>query len=141
MNLRMIPLDFTRDGKPRDGLLHAAACAFYKKEFGEEPNFAGYGKAWVVVQDSKDVLGLAGMTSIVDVPLFHVTPPTMDKEGMKIAQAVRDIATWRLHAHLEDVGLRGSTVLIYVSPKTERFWRKYLAKIKAEPAHRYSLII
>src|SRR5260221_9897068 len=134
--MRMVPLDFRRDGTPRDAKLLADASDFYKDEFTVEPDFASFAKAWVALRDDGLILGLTGVISVVDIPLFHIKPPTMDKEGLRLAEAARDMAVARIHAHLEDTGLTGSTAVIGVDPKAERFWKKFLCKIGATPANR-----
>ena len=140
LNIRMIPLDFLRDGTPRNPQLVDEAAAFYRAEFHREPEFQSFAKVWVLGDDN-GILGLTGLVSVCDCPLFHIVPKTMDKSGLRIAEAARDLAVWRMKSHLEDSGLSGSQVLIYVSPTVERLWHRFLGRIGAVPANRWSLTI
>lgn len=135
----MVPVDFV-EGRPRDEKLYAAACRYYEDQFGRKNDFRGYAKAWVAL-DGETVVGLAGIQVAMDCSLFHCPPRNMTKEAIREAEQVRDMMIWRLHANLEDGGFRGMEVLIYVAEQAERFWRRFLKKIGARPANRYTLTI
>lgn len=146
VTLKMTPIDMFED-KPRDEKLYAAMQEYSRKEFGEEINCRHYLRVWVVTCSSKDapdcfqVVAVSALRNTPDCPMFHVTPPTEDKEGMQIAHQARDMMVMRLHGHLEDLGMRGANVLIHVSEKAERYWRGFLNKIKAKPSNRWEMKI
>ena len=126
---------------PRDAKLLADASEFYRTEFNTAPEFTNFAKVWAILGDDGLILGLTGVTSVVDCPLFHIKVPSMDKKGLRQAEAARDMAVWRMHSHLEDSGLSGTNALIYVSPETERYWHRFLDRIHATPAHRWEMRI
>ena len=145
--LRMMPVDVDREGNPRDTKIGAALQAYAEKEFGAPIVFTYYLRVWVMLRMRNDdpeyyeVMGVFGLRNTPDCALFHVTAPTNDKEGLKFAEQARDMAVFRLYSYLEDIGQRGNTVLIYVSEQGQRYWRRFLSKIKATPANRFSLKI
>jgi len=136
----MAPLDFV-DGKPRDGLLFGKAKEYYKEQFGAEPNFLAYAKVWVVWNEKQEIVGISGLQAAVDCPLFHCPPIQQTKEGLRAAEAVRDLMVKRLHEYLEDTGHGGQDVLIFVSETAARIWRRFLNRIGATPANRWRLTI
>lgn len=140
--IRMHPIEFTPDGKPRDVPLHAAAVSYFKTQFGYEPDFRKYGKAWAVVDlESQTIVGLGGLETVIDCTLFHCPPVEQTKDGLRRAEQVRDLMVGRMMAHLEDTGFIGSQVLIYVSEMAERIWHGFFKRIGATKANRYSLPI
>ena len=142
--IRIVPIDL-KDGIPRDAKLAAALQAYCLKEFGRELAFDYYYRLWVVLltraedPDYYEVIGTSAIRYIPDCPMFHVSAPTKDKEGLRIAEQARDMMVYRLHSYLTDLGHAGSFVLIYVSQTAQRYWRRFLLKIKAEPAERFAL--
>jgi hypothetical protein len=145
--LRMTPIDVDRDGNPRDEKLGAAVQIFCQKELGEPLVFSYYIRVWALLAvrpddaDYLEVIGVTGIRNTPDCSLFHIVPLTADKPGLKLAEQARDLAVYRLYSYLEDVGQKGNTVLIFVSESAQRYWRRFLKKIKAEPANRFSLKI
>jgi hypothetical protein len=144
MNLKMATIDFV--GKePRDAQLYSAVQEYAKNEFGEELHFDYYARAWaaLAVEESGKyvVIGVLGIRNAIDVCTFHVTPLTMDKDGLKLAEQARDMMMYRGTAYLQDLGNSGNVVLIHVSATAERYWRRFLAKIGATPAERYQVKI
>lgn len=146
-SLRITPVDLGVDGKPRDGKLATAVQEYAKKEFGREIDFTYYVKVWAIlatrVVDAEyyEVIGITAIRNQADCQVFHITAPTEDREGAALAMQARDMAVMRMYGYLEDLGMRGSTVLIYVSEKAQPFWKKFLNRIKAEPANRWELKI
>lgn len=143
MCLKVTPIDFYQDGKPRDPALFGAVQEFAKDQFGSELVFPCYAKVWATTIRDDDkvlrVIGLVGTRAAVDICLFHVIPPTADKEGLRIAERGRDLMYVRIHDYLEDLGHTGNTVLCFVAETAERYWRRFLLKIGARPAHRYEI--
>lgn len=144
--LRMTPIDLDAQGNPKDARLGTAVQEYAKKEFGAPLYFSFYMRCWAIIMENGDseyfkVIGVIGTRQTLDVPLFHITVPTLDKEGMKVAEQARDMAVYRLHSFLCDFGNAGQNVLIYVSEKTERYWRRFLGKLKAKPAQRYEMTL
>ena len=148
MNVVLRPLDFNAAGEPVDGALHAAAQVFCEKEFGAKRDFKYYARCWAVLatkpEDSAyfEVMGLLGGRNTFDVQLFHVIPLSLDKEGMVLTHEARDKMIDRARSWCSDaLYLSGQSVLVYVDPKTERYWRRFLKQIKAEPANRISVVV
>lgn len=145
--LRMTPIDLNEKGEPKEPKLEAALQRYCEKEFGSLINISYYMRVWaiMVVRPSDpeyfEVIGVTSMRNQADCPLFHITPPTIDKAGFKVAEQARDMAVYRMYAYLEDVGMRGTSILIYVSEGAQRLWRRFLGKIKAKPANRFELPI
>ena len=143
MSLRVQPVDFNQDGSPRDPRLYGAVQEYAKSALGEELFFAYYAKVWATVlcEDGgkMQIIGLLGTRAAIDVCMFHVTPPSQDREGMRVAEAARDAMHARMRSYLEDLGHTGNIVLVYVSETAERFWRRFLGKIGARPANRYEI--
>jgi hypothetical protein len=146
MNTRMMPLDFEKD-VPRDGKLFAAVQSYCEKEFGSRIDPRFYTRLWAVeaLKDEdpeySEVIGIVGIRNTIDCPTFHLSLLTPDKEGLRLAEQARDMMMYRVAAYIQDLGLRGSNVLVYVAPERERFWRRFLTRIKAVPANRYSITI
>lgn len=142
----MAPIDFKADGTtPRDVQLYQAVQEYHKKEFGNELVFAYYARVLALlaideVGESK-VMGLLGVRTAIDVCMFHVTSPTMDKAGLKLAEQGRDLMFYRGHSYLADLGNTGNTVLVYVASGAQRYWRRFLKKIGASPADRFQITI
>lgn len=145
MTLKMTPVDFTPEGKPRDEQLRDATQAFAEKEFGDKLDFAYYARVWSVqtVNEAGEttVIGLLGVRNAIDVCMFHVVPPSLDKEGLKIAEQARDLMFIRGHGYLADLGNTGHTVMVYVAAGAQRYWRRFLKKIGARPADRFEVTI
>lgn len=145
--LRMVPIDLDKDGNSRNTRLGTALQEYAKREFGMPLVFAHYVRVWAIVvvrendADYFEVMGAIGTRQTLDVPLFHVTVPSVDKEGLRIAEQARDMAVYRLHSFLCDFGNAGQQCLIYVSEKAERYWRRFLGKLKAKPANRYEITL
>lgn len=146
MNLRMLVMDFNQKGEPRDTTLYEAVQEYHKNEFGEELNCAYYARvhALVLVDDDEkfvQVMGLLGIKNVIDVPMFHITVPTQDKAGLKLAEQGRDLMFQRGHNYLADLGNTGQPALVFVSEQAERYWRRFLKKIGAKPAQRYEVTL
>ena len=145
--LRMVPVDLDKQGEARDPKLAAAVQAFAEKELGVKITLAFYYRLWAILlvkpsdPDHYCVIGLTSLRFVPDCSLFHIVPPTADREGMKIAMQARDLAVYRLHSYLEDQGHRGGNVLIYVSQGAQKLWRNFLTKIKAKPSDRFEMEI
>jgi hypothetical protein len=89
-----------------------------------------------------EVMGLLGCRNTVDFQLFHTTPISQDREGMKQVHEARDAMIARGKAFCSDsLYMTGQSVLVYVSSEAERYWRGFLKKIKAKQANRYTLEI
>jgi len=145
MFLQMRPMDFQADGSPRDPKLYGAAQQYAKNQFGEELVFPYYAHVWSVLAVEESgayaVIGLLGIRNTIDVCLFHVTPRTSDREGLKLAEQARDMMLYRGTAYLQDLGNSGSPILIYVAENAQRYWRRFLKKIGAVPANRFEVKI
>ena len=147
MNLRMTPIDLDRDGNPRDGKLCAAMQVYAEKEFGHQLSVIFYRRLWVVEAWKEEdpefsvVMGIAALRETMDCQIFHVTAPTADRDGVRLAHQARDLMVFRLHSYLSDIGLRGAQVLIYVSEQAERLWAHFFQKSKITKANRYSIQI
>jgi hypothetical protein len=142
MSLRVVPIDFRQDGKPANPSLHSAVQEYAKNEFGEELNFGYYAKVHTLINEEADkitVMGLLGSRAAIDVCMFHITVPSQDKDGLRLAEQGRDLMFQRGQAYLADLGHTGTTVLVYVAAEAERYWRRFLRKIGAKPAHRYEV--
>lgn len=143
----MVAIDVDREGKPRDEKLGAAVQAFAEKQLGSKIVFPYYLRVWAILairEDDEDYFEVVGVTSLrnsPDCPLFHIAPLTSDKAGLKLAEQARDLAVYRMHSYLQDAGLSGGTVLIYVSETAQRYWRRFLKRIKAKPANRFEMRI
>jgi len=142
--LRMVPIDF-KDGMPRDAKLATALQEFCVREFGAELPIGTYARVWAIVAvrdaDYYDIMGVTTIANVIDCSTFHIVPLTPDKEGLQLAEKARDLAVYRMGSYLQDLGNAGSFVLIHVSETAERYWKRFLLKIKAEPAHRYQMRI
>jgi hypothetical protein len=146
MNLRLQPIDVKKDGTPIDPELFAAVVKYGKEQFGEkyEFNVSFYSRCWAVIAVKPEdpsfwqVTGLCGTRNTIDVPLFHVTPLTQDREGLKWCETARDAMIYRMRSYIQDLGIRG-TALIFVAPVAERLWRRFLIKLGAKPACRYEI--
>lgn len=145
MNLRMTPLDFDpRTRAPLDERLYDAAQEYCLREFGKQQDFLCYIRSWVVERvdgETLEVVGIATIWNAPDVPIFHVTPPTQDKEGLKVAEEVTTMMCSRLNSYIADCGNRGRRTLIFVDPGKERIWRRFLNRIGAQPANRWEIEI
>ena len=143
---RITPIDIV-NGEPTDPKLHAAVQAYAEKEFGAPIVFSYHSRVWAILllrQGDADYFQVIGVTAIrqtLDCPVFHITPPSMDKDGLRIAEQARDMAVIRMFGYLEDWGQKGNVVLIHVSETAVRFWQKFLNKIKAKPANRFEIFI
>lgn len=140
--VRMTPLDFGTDGKPRDQRLYDAAEEYCKREFGTEYNFLCYSRCWIVElvgEENTEVIGITGIWQVPDIPLFHVTLPSADKEGLKVAEEATNMMYARLDWYLADCGNRGRSALIFVAPEKERLWRRFLRRVGGKPANRYEV--
>jgi hypothetical protein len=141
--LRMVPIDLD-NGHPRDARLGTAVQEYAKKEFGAPLVFSYYMRCWAILVQAgeyQEVIGVIGTRQTLDVPLFHLTPPSQDHEGWKLIEQARDMAVYRLHSFLVDFGNAGAVCLVYVNAKAERFWRRFLGKLKAKPADRWELTL
>src|SRR5690348_7867885 len=122
----MTPIDFTEKDVPKDPEIYAAVQEFHKKEFGCELKPAFFARVWAVLAYDAgrpgyfEVLGVTAIRTTADCSLFHLKPLTEDLEGYRLVEQARDMAVVRLHGYLEDLGQRGSFVLIYVSEKAQR---------------------
>jgi hypothetical protein len=145
--LRMVPIDLDGQGNPKDARLGTAVQEYAKKEFGTPLAFNFYMRCWCLLalkEDDPDyfeVIGVTGVRQTLDCPLFHLTPLTEDKEGLRLAEQARDLAFYRMSSYLQDWGMSGATVLVYVSERAQRYWRRFLGKIKAMPANRFEVRI
>lgn len=146
-NHRMIPLDFEKDMAPKNPTLTAAVDAYCEKEFGARLDYRIYQRTWAILRvmesdpDYFEVMGVTCVRQCLDCPIFHITPLTADKEGLRFAEEARDMAVMRMYNYLEDWGMRGTNILIFVSEKAQRYWKGFLSRIKAVPANRYELHI
>jgi len=146
-SVRMMPIDFDKDGKPRFPKIATAVQEFARREFGAEVNFGLYSRVWAVLKtldgdnDYFEVMGMTALRNQPDCPIFHIVPPTKDKDGLKMAMMARDQAIYRMHSYLEDLGMIGNKVLIYVSPEAQPSWNGLLGRRKIVPANRYELEI
>jgi hypothetical protein len=144
MNLRMVPIDLNQNGTPRDEKLCAALQLYCEKTFGTELVIGYYRRVWAVLGcegDSYTVMGAIATRLEPDVPIFHITPPTQDREGLKIAHLGVELAVYRLRSYYEDLGLRGSGVLIYVSEIAEKMWKRFFARNGITKASRYTTTV
>ena len=144
--VRMVPVDVV-NGAPKDVGLYRAVQVYSEKEFGAGVEVSYYHRVWAVVAlkeeepEYMEVIGLMGARNVIDWPLFHVTPLTQDKAGLKLAEQARDMMVARGRNYIEDLGMRGTSVLIFVSEQGQRYWRRFLKKIGALPANRFELKI
>jgi hypothetical protein len=145
MSLKMSPIDFGQDGKPKDQRLCDALQQYAKKEFGAELVFPYYARVWAVEMVAEDgaaqVIGALGMRQAIDCCMFHVTPPSASKDGLRIAQQARDAMIDRGKSYLADLGNTGTEVLIFVSEEAQRYWKPFLKSIGASPANRFQIKI
>ena len=141
-----VPLDFEANtNNPRDRNLFDAAQNFCKEQFGAEYSFHLNGKNWCVIEVSDEgegfeVIAVSGMVWVPDCRLFHVKPGT-NKETWKRAEDVSTALMKRMAAYLQDsIGL-GTRVLVFVEPKTEGIWKRFLRRVGAKPANRYEVTV
>lgn len=148
MNLRMTPIDLNKQTlEPLDPRLHAAMQTYAEKELGGRLNVAYYQRVHCVEAVKEDdpeyheVIGITAIRTTADIQVFHVTPPTSDREGLKLAMQARDMMVYRLASYFADNGLRGAKVLIYVSEKSEPLWKRFFQRRNIQSARRYEIVI
>jgi hypothetical protein len=141
----MAPMDFHQDGKPRDPQLYGAVQVYAKNQFGEELVFPYYAKVWAALAQEEgqpyQVIGILALRNAIDVCTFHVSPPTLDKNGLRLAEQARDMMFVRGHDYIADLGNTGYPVLVYVAEEAQRYWRKFLKRIGAKQANRFEVKI
>lgn len=142
----MAPIDMDGAGKPVDEKLHAAVQVYAERQFGAPLNPAYYTKLWGVEAwkpedpDYHEVMGVAGIRMVPDCCTFHVTPPTPDREGIKMQHFARDMMVHRLLCYCSDHGQRGAYGLIYVDPEQQKRWASFLERSRMVPANRYQVV-
>lgn len=137
------PLEFFPNStNPKQPLVFEAAQVFCEQQFGSRMDLADSNhKTWVVIKrdnDGEKVIGISRFRRVLDIPLFHVAPGETDG-AREEARQVRDILTGRMWSYAQDQFGAGGEVMVFIDPKTERFWKSYLRLIRAKPANRYIL--
>lgn len=140
--ISVFPLDFDQQGNPKDRFLFDAAQKFSEKEFGKPVQQGGMVKTWCAVEysDSGEGYRVVGMTTIafaLDCQMFHVEAGDDSVESRDAARAVRDALMARASSFIQDQSGVGTEIMVFVSPKQERFWKGYLRLIGATPANRH----
>jgi hypothetical protein len=147
MNLRMTPVDLDKQMEPRDPRLYAALQAYAERELGGKLSVPFYQRLWAIEATKEDdpeyseVIGVTATRFTPDVQIFHVTPPTNDREGLKLAMQARDMMVYRLASYFADSGYRGAKVLIYVSEQSEPLWKRFFKRRNIESGRRYEILI
>jgi len=111
--LIQVPIEFERDGKPRDPSLYAMVMQYCEQELAEKPDLTRYRKAYAVAEvgEHEEILGIHGITaerSVEDIGIFRATGPY----AKRVTKMMHD----RWQAYFADNGMRGADVLIWIDP-------------------------
>lgn len=143
MRIEVRPLDFEmREGftmsQPRDMELFGKAEDYCRRQLAAPLDLRRLGKAWVVLDDNGDVIGVSGFVLKADIPVFRVT----GENARRATKALYD----RMNAFFADQGMTGQEVFLHISSKETpeqrcAEWQDSLQSVNAIPADRFALIV